>query len=98
MVEKAFDGADSVFWLVPPNPRAQSVAAAYVDFARPAAEVLARQPNTRVVGISALGRGTHVAGQAGFVTGSLAMDDLIAASGAAFRALVICPSRTRHRS
>jgi len=34
-----------------------------------------------------LGRGTPWAGRAGFVTGSLAMDDLIAASGAAYRAL-----------
>ena len=34
-----------------------------------------------------LGRGTPWAGQAGFVTGSLAMDDLIAASGVAYRAL-----------
>jgi uncharacterized protein YbjT (DUF2867 family) len=35
-----------------------------------------------------LGRGTPWAGRAGFVTGSLAMDDLIAASGVAYRALV----------
>ena len=34
-----------------------------------------------------LGRGTPWAGRAGFVTGSLAMDDLIAASGVAYRAL-----------
>ena len=34
-----------------------------------------------------LGRGTPWAAQAGFVTGSLAMDDLIAASGVAYRAL-----------
>jgi uncharacterized protein YbjT (DUF2867 family) len=34
-----------------------------------------------------LGRGTPWAGRAGFITGSLAMDDLIAASGVAYRAL-----------
>jgi uncharacterized protein YbjT (DUF2867 family) len=34
-----------------------------------------------------LGRGTPWAGRAGFVTGSLAMDDLIAAGGVAYRAL-----------
>jgi uncharacterized protein YbjT (DUF2867 family) len=39
------------------------------------------------VGISALGRGTPAAGRAGLVTGSLAMDDLIAGSGVPFRAL-----------
>jgi uncharacterized protein YbjT (DUF2867 family) len=41
----------------------------------------------RVVGVSMLSRGTPWAGRAGFVTGSLAMDDLIAASGVAYRAL-----------
>jgi hypothetical protein len=35
-----------------------------------------------------LGRGTPWAGRAGFVTGSLAMDDLIAASAVAYRARV----------
>jgi hypothetical protein len=42
-----------------------------------------------VVGISALGRGTAVAGRAGYVTASLAMDDLIAGSGVAYRALTM---------
>jgi uncharacterized protein YbjT (DUF2867 family) len=41
----------------------------------------------RVVGVSALGRGTPWAARAGYVAGSLAMDDLIASSGAAYRAL-----------
>jgi uncharacterized protein YbjT (DUF2867 family) len=40
-----------------------------------------------VVGVSALGRGTPVAGRAGLVTASLAMDDLIASTGVAYRAL-----------
>jgi uncharacterized protein YbjT (DUF2867 family) len=39
------------------------------------------------VGVSALGRGTPWADRAGFVAGSLAMDDLIASSGVAYRAL-----------
>jgi uncharacterized protein YbjT (DUF2867 family) len=43
----------------------------------------------RVVGISALGRGTPVAGRAGYVTASLAMDDLIAATGVPYRALTL---------
>jgi uncharacterized protein YbjT (DUF2867 family) len=87
VVATAFDGADAVFWLLPPDPTASSVDAAYVDFTRPAAEVFARQDGLRVVGVSALGRGTPIAGQAGYVTGSLAMDDLIAGSGVAYRAL-----------
>jgi uncharacterized protein YbjT (DUF2867 family) len=87
VVDKAFDGADAVFWLTPPDPRAESVEAAYVGFTRPAAEAFKRHGVRRVVGVSALGRGTAWAARAGYVAGSLAMDDLIAGSGAAYRAL-----------
>lgn len=87
VADKAFDGADAVFWLTPPNPRAPSIQAAYVDFTRPAAEAFKRHGVGRVVGVSALGRGTPWADKAGNVTASLAMDDLIAASGVAYRAL-----------
>jgi uncharacterized protein YbjT (DUF2867 family) len=58
VVEKAFAGADAVFWLLPPNPHAPSVEAAYVDFARPASAAFRSQGVRRVVGVSALGRGT----------------------------------------
>jgi uncharacterized protein YbjT (DUF2867 family) len=87
VVDKAFDGADAVFWLSPPDPRAESVEAAYVGFARPAAEAFRNHGVKRVVGVSALGRGTPWAAQAGYVTSSLAMDDLIAGTGVAYRAL-----------
>jgi uncharacterized protein YbjT (DUF2867 family) len=87
VVNKAFSGADAVFWLVPPDPRAPSVEAAYAGFTRPAAEAFGRYGVGRVVAVTALGRGTPWAGRAGYVTGSLAMDDLIAASGVGLRAL-----------
>jgi uncharacterized protein YbjT (DUF2867 family) len=87
VVDKAFDGADAVFWLTPPDPRAESVEAAYTGFTRPAAEAFRKYGVKRVVGISALGRGTPWAAQAGYVTASLAMDDLIAGTGVAYRAL-----------
>jgi len=87
VADKAFADADAVFWLVPPDPHAPSVETAFVDFTRPAAEAFARHGVGRVVAVSALGRGTPWAGRAGYVTGSLAMDDLIAASGVAYRAL-----------
>lgn len=89
VVTRAFAGADSVFWLVPPDPHAASVEAAYVDFSRPACEAFKSQGVKRVVGISALGRGTAVAGNAGYVTASLAMDDLIASTGVSYRALTM---------
>lgn len=89
IVMKAFEGADSVFWLVASDPRAASADAAYVDFARPAAEAFKSQGVKRVVGISALGRGW--AKNAGHVTATLKMDDMIADMGVSYRALT-CPS------
>jgi uncharacterized protein YbjT (DUF2867 family) len=87
VVNKAFAGADSVFWIVPPDPRAKSVDAAYVDFTRPACDAFKKHKVKRVVGISALGRGTPAAAHAGIVTASLKMDDLIASTGVSYRAV-----------
>ena len=87
VVNKAFVGADAVFWLVPPDPRAKTVDAAYVDFTRPACAAFKTQGVKRVVGISALGRGTPAAAHAGLVTASLKMDDLIASAGVHYRAV-----------
>jgi len=87
VVDEAFTGADAVFWLTPPDPTAPSVQAAFVDFTRPAAKAFTKHGVRRVVGVSALGRGTPWARHAGYVTGSLAMDDLIASSCVAYRAL-----------
>ncbi len=89
VVSRAFAGADAVFWLPPPQPRAETVEAGYVDFTRPACEAIKRQGVKRVVGISALGRGTQMAANAGQVTASLAMDDLIASTGVNYRALTL---------
>ncbi|MFI6537986.1 NAD(P)H-binding protein [Nonomuraea sp. NPDC050547] len=89
-VERAFAGADAVFWLVPPDA-SRTPDEAYSGFTRPAARAFAAHGVGHVVGVSALGRGTPQAAQAGLVTASLAMDDLIAGSGVAYRALA-CPS------
>jgi uncharacterized protein YbjT (DUF2867 family) len=89
VVTKAFAGADAVFWLVPPNPKAASLEAAYVDFTRPAAAAFASQGVARVVGVSALGRGTPVEKESGYVHWSLRTDDLIAATGVPYRALTM---------
>jgi uncharacterized protein YbjT (DUF2867 family) len=89
VVSRAFEGADSVFWVVPPNRQAESVEAAYVDFTRPACDAFKNQGVSRVVGVSALGRGTALAGAAGLVSASLAMDDLIMSTGVSYRALVL---------
>lgn len=84
---RALAGADALFWLLPADSQAASVEAAFTGFTRPAAGAIRDQGVKRVVDVSALGRHTSYAGRAGHVTGSLAMDDLIASTGAAFRAL-----------
>src|ERR1700722_13246641 len=61
VINRAFAGADTVFWLVPPDPHAQSVEAAYVGFTRPAADAFKKQGVKRVVDITPLGRGSPLA-------------------------------------
>ena len=60
-----------------------------MNFTRPACDAFKRHQVRRVVGISALGRGTAAAGHAGLATAALAMDDLIASSGVSYRALTM---------
>ncbi|MEU6992734.1 NAD(P)H-binding protein [Streptomyces sp. NPDC046465] len=86
VVDRAFDGADAVFWLVPPDS-SKTPEEAYTGFTRPAAKALTAHGVSHVVGVSALGRGTAVAGRAGLVTASLDLDDFIADTGVAYRAL-----------
>jgi uncharacterized protein YbjT (DUF2867 family) len=87
VVDRAFTGADSVFWLAPPNRTAPNLDAVYAGFARPAGEAIIRHRVTRVVDVSALGRG--VTEHAGLVSASLAMDDPFASTGSSFRALLM---------
>ena len=85
VVAKAFKGADTVFWLVPADPQAANAYAAYVNFSRPGCEAMKAEGVKRVVAVSSLGRGWPK--EAGNVTGTLAMDDAIAATGVSFRGL-----------
>ena len=89
VIGRALKGADALFWLLPPNNSSATVRDAYVEFTRPAAQAIRSHGVPRVVGISALGRSTPWADRAGRVTASLAMDDLLASTGAAFRALTL---------
>jgi uncharacterized protein YbjT (DUF2867 family) len=86
VVDRAFEGADAVFWLVPPDA-SRSPQDAFSGFTAPAAKALVTHGVGHVVGVSALGRGTPVADRAGLVTASFALDDLIAGTGVAYRAL-----------
>ncbi|WP_326790330.1 NAD(P)H-binding protein [Streptomyces sp. NBC_00151] len=86
VVDRAFQGADAVFWLVPPDT-SLTPQDAWTGFTRPAARALTAHGVGHVVGVSALGRVTPFADRAGLVTASLAMDDLLAGTGVAYRAL-----------
>lgn len=85
VVTKALAGADSVLWVVPPNPAAPSVAGHVVDFARPLCEAITTQSVRRVVAVSSLGRG--LAKHAGQISAIFALDDLIESTGVAYRSL-----------
>jgi uncharacterized protein YbjT (DUF2867 family) len=90
VIDRALDGADTLFWLPPPvNADATTPEETFRGFTRPAAQAIGDRGVARVVTISALGRNTPLAGQAGLVTATLALDDLIAETGVAFRALTM---------
>ncbi|WP_280360907.1 NmrA family NAD(P)-binding protein [Nocardia wallacei] len=87
VVTEAFTGADSVFWVVPPNPRADSIAGHVLEFTRPLCEAIAAKRFERVVAVSSLGRAT--ARNAGQISAIFAMDHLVESTGVHYRSL--CP-------
>ena len=87
VVDQAFAGADAVFWLVPPNFQAPSLDQAYVGFSKPAAKAIRQHGVKRVVVVSAIGRGWPT--DTGYISASLAMDDLIESSDVACRVLTM---------
>jgi uncharacterized protein YbjT (DUF2867 family) len=88
VMEKALDGADALFWVAPPDVK-KTQEQAYVEFSRPAAEVIRRLGEKRVVSVTGIGRGTAWEKKAGLVTASMRMDDLLGSSAAAFRSLAM---------
>ena len=90
VLQRAFEGAESVFHVVAPSFTADDVMEAYLRFARPARRAIERQGIERVVAVSVLGRGTSLAKNAGPITACLAKDEEIEQSGVNYRALW-CP-------
>lgn len=84
-IARALPGVTRVFWLPPGDPTLPSAEAAYVDVSRAFCAALPGSGVTHVVGVSALGRGWSK--PAGHVTATLAVDDMIAATGVHYRAL-----------
>ncbi len=88
VADRAFDGAEAVFWLAPPTPSA-TPDSAYIDFARPGAEAIRRQKVARIVAVTPLGRGTEWQDHAGLATAAIRMIDLLNDTGAAVRSLAL---------
>jgi uncharacterized protein YbjT (DUF2867 family) len=87
VLDEALDGAEALFWLVPPNMRATSSEQHYLSFARPAAAAIARHQVGHVVGVSSAGRGwPH---PAGLLSAAFAMDAELERAGAAYRSLAM---------
>jgi uncharacterized protein YbjT (DUF2867 family) len=85
VVTKAFAGAGSVFWLVPPTPTADSMRGRALEFTRPLCEAIRSQGVKRLVYVSALrGDGDP---QEGHGSTSLIMDEMIESTGVSCRAL-----------
>ncbi|MEV7805491.1 NAD(P)H-binding protein [Microbispora sp. NPDC088329] len=85
VLDKALPGAEALFWLVPPNPRAPSAEEHYLGFARAGAAAIARHEVGHVVGVSSAGHGWPA--PAGVLSAAFAMDAELRTSGAAYRAL-----------
>ena len=85
VLDQALDGAQGLFWLIPPSTRASSAEEHYLSFTRPAVEAIRRHQLGHVVGISSAGRNwPH---PAGLLSAAHAMDAELERSGAAYRSL-----------
>ncbi|MDC2954359.1 NAD(P)H-binding protein [Streptomyces gilvifuscus] len=82
---EAFAGADTLFWVVPPTPRADSVVGYYEDSTRAACRAIGARGVKRVVTVSTAGHGIET--NAGHLSASLAKDRMIEETGVSFRAL-----------
>lgn len=85
VLDQALDGAQALFWLVPPSMRAKSAEEHYLSFTRPAVAAIRRHHVAHVVAISSAGRNwPH---PAGLLSAAHAMDGELERSGAAYRSL-----------
>ncbi|SFW70801.1 NAD(P)H-binding protein [Amycolatopsis australiensis] len=87
VLDRALEGADALFWLMPAAPAASSPYEAYVTASIPGADAVVRHAVPRVVVVSALGRGSQI--YAGHISASHAMEDLFRSTGAHVRALAL---------
>lgn len=88
MADRAFDGAETVFWLAPPD-WSKPPEAGTVDLARVGAEAIRRRGVARVVAVTTLGRDTPWEDRAGMATCSTRGVDVLRSTGAALRGLAL---------
>jgi uncharacterized protein YbjT (DUF2867 family) len=88
VLSRALEGAESLFWLVPPSFKTNDAKEYYLHFTRPACRAIKKHGTKRVVAVSALGRGLPLDG--GVVSDNFAKDEEIEQTGVDFRALW-CP-------
>jgi uncharacterized protein YbjT (DUF2867 family) len=88
IVTRAFAGADTVFWLLPPDPQADSVEGHLLDFTRPLCAAITSQQVSRLVYVTGLGEEAR-----GASPGPVrpAVGELIHSTGVTYRALA-CPA------
>ena len=85
VLDEALAGAEGLFWLIPPDRSAPSALEHYLRFARAAADAIRRQRVGHIVGVTSAGHGWSE--PAGVLSAAFAMDEVLAATGAAYRAL-----------
>ena len=84
-IAQALDGAEAVFWCVPPDFQAVDVREYYLDFTRPLAALLAGSSVRRVVFVSSGGRGRSA--NAGVIAIAHEVEELLEATGVHLRPL-----------
>lgn len=84
VLDAALAGADALFLVVPPDPRADSVDEHYLGYAREARAAAERNGVGHLVAISTMGGGIGGAGQ---LSAALAMDALLGEADFAYRAV-----------
>lgn len=85
VVSKAYEGADELFYIVPPSMQYADVNEYYLHFAKPTCDAIKQQGVKRVVFVSGTGLGYEK--KAGPVSASFLVEEMLEATGAATRIL-----------
>lgn len=85
VLSRALEGADGLFWLVPPGLAGAGTEERYLGFTRPAADAIRRCGVPHLVGVSSAGHDWPT--RAGVLSAAFAMDAEIERTGTAYRAL-----------